>query len=122
MSGSFTYKSSDFFDKDITVGKRFTLQTATKDIEPASTYDVMIYSIKREQNKLMTVEFGNIAPEVLQLIKSGEYALQAAVRKDSVSTSKDVDLISIGGALALESNYKTEERPTVKRKYQIGGY
>lgn len=122
LSGSFTYKSSDFFDKDITVGKRFTLQTATKDIEPASTYDVMIYSIKREQNKLMTVEFGNIAPEVLQLIKSGEYALQAAVRKDSVSTSKDVDLISIGGALALESNYKTEERPTVKRKYQIGGY
>lgn len=122
LSGSGTYRATDFFDNDITVGKKFTLETATRTNEPATSYDLMIYSIKRSQNRLMEIEFGNVSPEILHMLKSGDYALQAAVRKDDVNTRKDVQLVSIGGALALESDYAVSETPQTSRRYRIGGY
>lgn len=45
----------------------------------------------------MQIEFGNVIPEVLAMIKSGEYALQAALRKTKDSTIQNLDGISVTG-------------------------
>lgn len=108
LSGGFTYRAGDFGDTSIKVGQRIQIQTApTKTgsasgnvIVPATSYDALIYSITREQNKLIHVEFGNVVPEVLTLLKSGEYAMQAAIRKQE--TPKTIDTInsSLSGKVA----------------------
>ena len=116
LSGSGTFKSSDFYSPELQVGKLITIEPANRIGEPATSYDMMIYSITRKQNSLLTVEFGNVAPEVLHMLKSGDYALQAAIRKDDALTSVSVGTVSLGGTLALSS---TDNR---YRKFRVGGW
>lgn len=103
MSGSAVFKSADFFDSNINVGQQIKITTASTRtgtsniISPATTYDCLIYSITRKQNALMQIEFGNVIPEILTMIKSGEYALQAALRKTKDSTIQNLDGISVTG-------------------------
>lgn len=106
ISGSCTYKCGDFYDPSVAVGQKVRITTASTKtssssiISPATSYDVLIYSIKREQNKLMTIEFGNVVPEILNMLKSGEYALQAAIRKQGTTDAEDVDSLSLSGKIA----------------------
>lgn len=109
LSGSCTYKSADFYDKNISVGQKIEIVTATsKDgnniIRPSTTYPVIIYSITQSQNKLLHIEFGNVIPEVLYMLKSGEYALQAAVRKNTPFTHDETRIQSISGKIASWKN------------------
>lgn len=111
LSGSGTFKSADFFDIGIAVGQKIRITTASTSaganvIAPATTYECLIYSITRAQNSLMTIEFGNVIPEVLHMIKSGEYALQAAVRKTKDSDAKTIESIGVTGAYVKHSNGK----------------
>jgi hypothetical protein len=109
VSGSGTFRAGDFFDKSVAVGQKIRVVTASTTtgtmnvISPATTYDCLIYSITRKQNTLMQIEFGNVIPEVLQMLKSGQYALQAALRKTKDADSKSVDTISISGAYVTHS-------------------
>lgn len=108
LSGKFTFRSGDFGDKSIGVGQWIQIQTATtkvgqaatQTITPATTYDALIYSINRSQNKLLTVEFGNVVPEVMTLLKSGEYAMQAAIRKQPAQKTIDTYNSSLSGKVA----------------------
>jgi hypothetical protein len=108
LSGKFTYKAGDFGDKSIGVGQWITIQTATTKtgpastniVTPATTYDALIYSITRTQNKLLTVEFGNVIPEIMTLLKSGEYAMQAAIRKQPVQKTTETYDSSLSGKVA----------------------
>lgn len=110
LSGKCTYKAGDFGDTNITVGQKMRITTAsaktsaTSIISPATTYDALIYSITRKQNKLMEIEFGNVIPEVLNMLKSGEYALQAAVRKTPAFDTKSVQTLSVTGKTARRYN------------------
>lgn len=106
ISGSGTYKCADFFDKNIAVGQKLDIVTAssyngTMLLEPSTTYHVIIYSITTKQNSLAEIEFGNVIPEVLHMLKSGEYALQAAVRKTAPFTAGGVDQLSISGKTGM---------------------
>ncbi len=116
LSGSCTYKSGDFGDINIGVGQKMFITTASvqtstaTSIVPATEYETIIYSITRKQNKLLEIEFGNVVPEVLNLLKSGEYALQAAIRKTPVYESKPADGVSISGKLVSYNNGKNKLR------------
>jgi hypothetical protein len=48
----------------------------------------------------MTIEFGNVIPEVLNMLKSGEYALQAALRKQGTTETEEIKTLSMSGKLA----------------------
>jgi hypothetical protein len=106
VSGSGTYKAGDFYDKSIAVGQKMYVTTAsvmtgsTNVLIPATTVEVILYSIKREQNRPMTIEFGNVIPEVLNMLKSGEYALQAALRKQGTTETEEIKTLSMSGKLA----------------------
>lgn len=103
LSGKFTYSAGDFSDISIGVGQKCIIQTATVKtgptniVSPATEYEVLIYSMTRRQNKLMEVEFGNVTPETIAMLKSGEYALQAAVKKHEKFKETDLSSISISG-------------------------
>lgn len=110
LSGKCTYKAGDFGDANITVGQAVRITTASTKtstmttIVPATTYDALIYSIRRKQNSLMEIEFGNVIPEIMNLLKSGEYALQAAVRKTPKFDTNSLQSISVTGKTARKFN------------------
>lgn len=116
LSGKCTYKSGDFGDLNIGVGQKMYITTATTKtgaatiITPATTYEALIYSITRKQNSLLEIEFGNVVPEVLNLLKSGEYALQAAIRKTPVNATQDANSMSLTGSLV---SYKDGKKTRV---------
>lgn len=103
LSGKFTYSAGDFSDISIGVGQKCIIKTATVKtgrsniISPATEYEVLIYSMTRRQNKLMEVEFGNVTPETIAMLKSGEYALQAAVKKHEKFKETDLSYVSVSG-------------------------
>lgn len=107
-----TYKAGDFFNQNITVGAKARIITATVSmgatstasvVVPATTYDLIIYSIKRKQNSLIEIEFGNVDGEIMQMLKSGEYALQAALRKTLPPKSESLGNISLKGTVFTSS-------------------
>lgn len=106
LSGSCTYKSGDFFDAGIAVGTSIRISTATTKggsanlISPATTYDCLVYSITKKQNSLMQIEFGNVIPEIMNLLKSGEYAMQAAIRKTKPIKETGITDVSPTGTTA----------------------
>lgn len=112
LSGSCLFKAADFYDSGVAVGNRIRITTASSMtgpnsvIEPATTYDVLIYSITKNQNSLIEIEFGNVIPEVLQMLKSGEYALQAAVRKSAPLAKEQITDLSVSGRMGKTSNDK----------------
>jgi hypothetical protein len=52
----------------------------------------------------MEIEFGNVIPEIMNLLKSGEYALQAAVRKSPKFDTNSLQTISVTGKTARKFN------------------
>lgn len=110
LSGSCTYKAGDFFDGSIAVGTNVQITTATTRtgpasvITPATTYDCIIYSITKKQNSLMQIEFGNVIPEIMNLLKSGEYAMQAAIRKTKPIKETKITDVSPTGTTAVMSS------------------